>query len=50
MAENFNIRDGAPSLFERCMEWLPTRLRRGTAVVPVVRLSGVIGAVGEGDF
>jgi len=31
------------------MEWLmafvPARLRRGTAVVPVVRLSGVIGAV-----
>ena len=27
------------------MEFLPARLRRGTAVVPVVRLSGVIGAV-----
>ena len=27
------------------MELLPARLRRGTAVVPVVRLSGVIGAV-----
>jgi signal peptide peptidase SppA len=27
------------------MGWLPARLRRGTAVVPVVRLSGVIGAV-----
>jgi signal peptide peptidase SppA len=25
--------------------WLPARLRRGTSVVPVVRLSGVIGAV-----
>jgi signal peptide peptidase SppA len=25
--------------------WLPARLRRGSAVVPVVRLSGVIGAV-----
>jgi signal peptide peptidase SppA len=27
------------------MAWLPARLRRGSAVVPVVRLSGVIGAV-----
>jgi signal peptide peptidase SppA len=27
------------------MEWLPARLRPGTAVVPVVRLSGLIGAV-----
>jgi signal peptide peptidase SppA len=34
-----------PSLFDRVTELLPARLRRGTAVVPVVRLSGVIGAV-----
>jgi signal peptide peptidase SppA len=27
------------------MEFMPARLRRGTAVVPVVRLSGLIGAV-----
>jgi signal peptide peptidase SppA len=27
------------------MEWLPARFRRGTAIVPVVRLSGLIGAV-----
>ena len=27
------------------MAWLPARFRRGAAVVPVVRLSGVIGAV-----
>jgi len=27
------------------MDYVPARLRRGTAVVPVVRLSGVIGAV-----
>jgi signal peptide peptidase SppA len=27
------------------MDWIPARLRRGTAVVPVVRLSGLIGAV-----
>jgi signal peptide peptidase SppA len=33
------------SLIDRCMAWLPARLRRGVAVVPVVRLSGLIGAV-----
>jgi signal peptide peptidase SppA len=32
-------------LVDRGMEWLPARLRRGKVVVPVVRLSGVIGAV-----
>src|SRR5471032_281834 len=40
---------GAPSLrgslMDRLMELIPARLRRGTAVVPVVRLSGLIGAV-----
>src|SRR5262249_56186187 len=30
---------------DRGVAWLPARLRRGAAVVPVVRLSGVIGAV-----
>jgi signal peptide peptidase SppA len=30
---------------ETLMAYLPERLRRGTAVVPVVRLAGVIGAV-----
>jgi signal peptide peptidase SppA len=34
-----------PAWIDRAMEYLPARLRRGTAVVPVVRLSGVIGAV-----
>src|ERR1700722_4305201 len=34
-----------PSLIDRLMEWVPARLRRGAAVVPVVRLSGLIGAV-----
>jgi signal peptide peptidase SppA len=34
-----------PDLVDRLMEWMPARLRRGTAVVPVVRLSGLIGAV-----
>jgi signal peptide peptidase SppA len=35
----------SPGLIDRLMEWIPARLRRGAAVVPVVRLSGVIGAV-----
>jgi signal peptide peptidase SppA len=39
------IRDGFPGLFDRGMAMLPARFRRGAAVVPVVRLSGVIGAV-----
>jgi signal peptide peptidase SppA len=38
-------RGGWPGLIDKCMEWIPARLRRGTAVVPVVRLSGLIGAV-----
>jgi signal peptide peptidase SppA len=33
------------SLFARWREFVPAWLRRGAAVVPVVRLSGVIGAV-----
>jgi signal peptide peptidase SppA len=50
MTEKLNDRDGRtglvePSLMDRCMSWLPARLRRGVAVVPVVRLSGLIGAV-----
>jgi signal peptide peptidase SppA len=45
MTEKLNDRGGWPELIDRCMEWLPARLRRGTAVVPVVRLSGLIGAV-----
>jgi signal peptide peptidase SppA len=36
---------GWKGLVDRGMEWLPARLRRGKVVVPVVRLSGVIGAV-----
>src|SRR5271163_3390958 len=35
----------SPGLIDRLMEWIPARLRRGATVVPVVRLSGVIGAV-----
>jgi ClpP class serine protease len=34
-----------PGLIDRLTKMLPARLRPGTAVVPVVRLSGVIGAV-----
>ena len=45
MTEQASDRDGWPGLFRRCMEWVPARLRRGAAVVPVVRLSGLIGAV-----
>jgi signal peptide peptidase SppA len=45
MIEKTGDRVGWPSLVDRWVEWLPARLRRGTPVVPVVRLSGVIGAV-----
>jgi signal peptide peptidase SppA len=34
-----------PGLLDRLKDFLPAKLRRGSAVVPVVRLSGVIGAV-----
>ena len=40
-----NHRGGWPGLIDWMMEMVPARLRRGTAVVPVVRLSGLIGAV-----
>jgi signal peptide peptidase SppA len=33
-----------PALFDRLLQLVPARLRRKSAVVPVVRLSGVIGA------
>ena len=45
MTEQTATSGRSPGLIERLKEWLPVRLRRGTAVVPVVRLSGVIGAV-----
>jgi signal peptide peptidase SppA len=38
-------RGGWRGAVDRGMAWLPARLRRGAAIVPVVRLSGVIGAV-----
>jgi signal peptide peptidase SppA len=34
-----------PAAIESLMEWIPARWRRGRSVVPVVRLSGLIGAV-----
>jgi signal peptide peptidase SppA len=45
MAENSGEARQWPAGIEKWMEWIPARLRRGRAVVPVVRLSGVIGAV-----
>jgi signal peptide peptidase SppA len=44
MTEQSNDPRKLPALIEKMMEWIPARLR-GTAVVPVVRLSGLIGAV-----
>jgi signal peptide peptidase SppA len=49
MTEQAGDRGGWPgpigSLVDRLKEFLPARFRRGTAIVPVVRLSGTIGAV-----
>lgn len=45
MTQQSTERGGWPGLIDRVMEWLPARLRRGAAVVPVVRLSGLIGAL-----
>ena len=45
MTAQLSDRGGWRGAVDRGMGWLPARLRRGTAVVPVVRLSGVIGAV-----
>ena len=45
MTEQTDGTRGLPALIEKLMEWVPARLRPGTAVVPVVRLSGLIGAV-----
>jgi signal peptide peptidase SppA len=44
MVEQLNDRRGS-GLADKLMQFLPARFRPGTAVVPVVRLSGVIGAV-----
>ena len=45
MTEQTGGPSGLPGLINRLKELLPARLRPGTAIVPVVRLSGVIGAV-----
>ncbi|MGY3108938.1 MULTISPECIES: S49 family peptidase [unclassified Bradyrhizobium] len=44
MAEQLNDRESS-GLADKLMQYLPARFRPGTAVVPVVRLFGVIGAV-----
>ncbi|MFB6464784.1 S49 family peptidase [Bradyrhizobium tunisiense] len=44
MAEQLNDHESS-GLADKLMQYLPVRFRPGTAVVPVVRLSGVIGAV-----
>jgi len=44
MAEQLNDRESS-GLADKLMQYLPARFRPGTAVVPVVRLSGMIGAV-----
>jgi signal peptide peptidase SppA len=45
MTERLSDHGGWPGLRDRLMALIPARLRPGTAVVPVVRLSGLIGAV-----
>jgi signal peptide peptidase SppA len=45
MTEKISDRGGWQGAIDRGMEWVPARFRRGTTVVPVVRLSGLIGAV-----
>src|SRR5579871_5734795 len=45
MAEGLSVRGRWQALIDRGREWLPAPLRPGSAVVPVVRLAGVIGAV-----
>jgi signal peptide peptidase SppA len=45
MTETSNDRGRWPGLIDRLMQLVPARLRPGTAVVPVVRLSGLIGSV-----
>ena len=44
MTEQVDAREAWPAWTERWVEYLPARFR-GVAVVPVVRLSGLIGAV-----
>ena len=45
MSEQISDRAGLPNLIDRMKQLIPAKFRRDAAVVPVVRLSGVIGAV-----
>ena len=45
MSEQIGGRRKSPWSMDRLMDLVPARWRRGAAIVPVVRLSGVIGAV-----
>jgi signal peptide peptidase SppA len=45
MSEQVDSRREQPWSMDRLMQLVPARWRRGAAIVPVVRLSGVIGAV-----
>src|ERR1700716_1311435 len=45
MSEQISDRTGLPGLIDRLKRLIPAKFRPGSAVVPVVRLSGVIGAV-----
>jgi serine protease SohB len=45
MIEQISDRPGWPGLIDRLKQFVPAKFRPGSAVVPVVRLSGVIGAV-----
>src|SRR6187401_2347520 len=45
MSEQISDRVKLPGLVERLRGFVPAKFRRGVAMVPVVRLSGVIGAV-----
>jgi signal peptide peptidase SppA len=45
ISDQVEVREGWPGLIDRCLDMLPARFRRGSIVVPVVRLSGIIGAV-----
>src|SRR5579863_205953 len=45
MTEQLKQARPSPSPVAKWTRWIPERLRPGRAVVPVVRLSGVIGAV-----
>jgi len=45
MSEQISDRAGLPNLIDRVKQLIPAKFRRDAVVVPVVRLSGVIGAV-----